>query len=170
MRRRASAAIGISLLAGVGAAGTTPELRRIGTAVASSTCIGEIANPRCAAETLIACFVRQTAALCGRVGASLRQVPRIENRLIEYVIERDSVITAEQITDDLRDLEWFKPGFTLVEIRMRNCVVDCASESWENLQVYLSAHPTGWRVVSWRIDSEPEAVPELPEEFRPKAP
>ncbi len=93
---------------------------RIGPEAATSTCLGAPATPACATETLLACLARGDAALCRAVGAATP--PRSgEPQQTEYVMERVSLIRPEDVTDDLRDLDWFKPGYALVEAQRRAC-------------------------------------------------
>ena len=143
-------------------------------ATATSTCIGASTTPVCAAETLLACFARADDALCRRVGA-VPPARRIENAgsiQIDYVIVRISVIRAADITDDTRDLDWYKPGYTLIEMDRRTCPAtqpSCDSDSWDDLQVYLRREPgaeRGWQIVAWRSESEPDLAPDIPDAFQ----
>ena len=116
-------------------------------------------------------------ALRSEIGGALDRLPTItagarEPGLIEYLIERVTVIRPEDITEELRDVDWFKPGYTLVEIRRRHCPADaaCGSEAWDDLQVYLRPRGDAWEVVSWRSEAEPEGAPEIPDAFRPQGP
>ena len=100
------------------------ELQRVGLRSATSTCIGDASSPRCAVDTLMACLARATRALCLRVGAELPD-PMPEPRAVEYVVERESVIRADEITDDLRDVAWFRPGYTLgIKLQGRSLLWD----------------------------------------------
>jgi hypothetical protein len=147
------------------------KIGRVGPGTATSPCIGTATSPVCMAETLLACFARADAALCSPAGADARAGAR-EPGLIEYLIERVTVIRPEDITEELRDLDWFKPGYTLVEIRRRHCPGDagCGSEAWDDLQIYLRPRGDLWEVVSWRSEAEPEGAPEIPDAFRPQGP
>lgn len=147
------------------------EIARIGPADATSACIGDAASQRCAAETLLACLARAEPALCRKVGlADIRGVPR-EPGAIEYVIERVSVIRAADVTEELRDVEWFKPGFALVEIIRRPCQAAgaCGEEPWDAVQVYLRPVDGRWEVVTWRGETEPDDLPEIPDLSRAPA-
>jgi hypothetical protein len=142
---------------------------------ATSTCIGAATTPTCAAETLLACLARGDESLCRRVGA-VPPARRLENAgsiQIDYVLVRVSVIKPEDITDDTRDLDWYKPGYTLIEMDRRSCPADQAScdlDTWDDLQVYLhkvvGADHTLWQVVFWRSESEPDLAPEIPDAFQ----
>src|SRR6185369_5929960 len=94
---------------------------RITPTTASSACIGTPGTPLCTAETLLACLVRNDDSLCRRIGVtSVVRNTEIPGPLqTEYALDRVSVITTNDINDDTRDLEWFKPGYTLVEISRR---------------------------------------------------
>lgn len=175
--RRLQALFLMTLMVAAGAACAEPshdDPGRITPATASSTCIGTAATPLCAVETLLACLVRNDDTLCRRVGATppTRNAETAGPLQTEYAIERMSVIRPNDITDDTRDLEWFKPGYTLVEVSRRLCPAseaDCATVDWEYLQVYLRPAATGggpWQVVTWRGDSENDTTPEIPDAFQ----
>lgn len=145
---------------------------RITPVSATSACIGGATTPSCATETLLACLTRGDAALCRAVSAAAPPRPAGEPMQTEYVLERVSIIRVEDISDDLRDVEWFKPGYALVEALRRACPAasaSCEDESWDDLQVYLrqrpGAEPAQWEIVYWRSDSEPDVSPELPDDF-----
>lgn len=145
------------------------KISRVAPGIATSDCIGANTSPTCMTDTLLACFARVEAALCRNAGISdLRAIAR-EPGTIEYVIERISVIRAEDITDDMREVEWFKPGYALVELRRRSCsptAATCATESWDDLQVYLRPRDGTWELVTWRGELESESAPEIPETFQ----
>ena len=145
---------------------TAPEKAgRIDAAHATSTCIGSAGSPVCATETLLACLARAQADLCTKVGTEAKTGDKAPGTL-EYIIDRVSVIRAEDITEDMRDVEWFKAGYTLIELRRRNCAAACGDESWEDMQVYLRPRGTVWDVVTWRGELEQEGAPEEPENFK----
>jgi hypothetical protein len=149
---------------------------RIGPDTATSLCLGAPSTPACAAETLLACLTRGDDALCRAVGTAVPPRASGEKQQTEYVTDRVSLIRPEDVTDDLRDLDWFKPGYTLVEAQRRSCpasAASCDGEAWEDLQVYLRQGPDGaaaWEVVHWRSESEPEVPQELPDDPQRKAP
>ena len=142
---------------------------------ATSTCIGSATTPVCAAETLLACLARGDETLCRRVGAvpPARRLDNAGKIQIDYVLVRTSVIRPEDITDDTRDLDWYKPGYTLIEMDRRACSADqaaCDLDTWDDLQVYLrkvvGADHTLWQVVFWRSESEPDLAPDIPDAFQ----
>ena len=142
------------------------KVGRIAPGQATSGCIGSASSPVCSTETLLACVARAEPALCAKVGADARAASR-EPGAIEYWIERVSEIRAEDITEDLRELEWFKAGYTLVELRRRGCRPEgCNDENWEDMQVYLRPRGASWEIVAWRGDLEQEGAPEVPDNFR----
>jgi hypothetical protein len=145
------------------------KIGRITPTQATSACVGSAGSPTCATETLLACFARADRSLCERVGADPRNGVR-EPGPTEYVIDRISVIRAEDITEDLREVEWFKPGYTLVELRRRRCAAECGDEPWEDMQVYLRPRGAAWEIVNWRGEVEEDEVPEMPEKFEPAKP
>src|SRR5262245_5418557 len=105
-----------------GAQTSTAKPGRVGPGVATRSCIGTAATPVCAAETLLACMARAEAELCRRVGvADPRTAVGQPPSLLEYVIDRSSIIKREDIPDDLRDTDWYKPGYALIEIERRSC-------------------------------------------------
>jgi hypothetical protein len=137
----------------------------VGAGQATSSCIGATTSPVCATETLLACFARANAELCAKIGVAPRAGGR-EPGPIEYIIDRVSVIRTEDITEELRELDWFKAGYTLIELRRRGCATgDCGNESWEDMQVYLRPQGEAWAIVAWR-GIEQEGAPEEPENFR----
>lgn len=145
---------------------------RIGLDSASSACIGSNATPVCAAETLLACLFRADGTLCRQAGLDPRTITR-EPTIVatEYAIDRVSVIRAEDVTEDLRDVDWFKPGFALVELRQRMCrAADCEDADWDDVQVYAQPVDNGWRIVTWRGDIGQENAPDIPDAFRAKQP
>jgi hypothetical protein len=135
---------------------------------ATSACIGGAGSASCATETLLACFARADKSLCEKVGADPRGIR--DPAPVEYVIDRVGVIRQEDITEDMRDLEWFKPGYTLVELRRRSCAAPCGDEPWEDMQVYLRQRGSAWEVVNWRAEVEEDEVPETPEDLKPAKP
>jgi hypothetical protein len=166
-------ALALWLATAPAAAQTKPAEAKVGLVApgaATSLCIGSATSPVCMAETLLACFARAEAGLCAKVGAD-PHAGRREPGLIEYVIERVNVIRAEDVTEDMRDVDWFKAGYTLVELRRRNCpaAAGCAGEPWDDLQVYLRPRGSAWEMVAWRGESEPEGAPEIPDAYRPQA-
>lgn len=141
---------------------------------ATSVCIGGTSTPICAAETLLACLARNDDTLCRRVGAvpPARHMGNAGQIQIDYVIVRVSVIRPEDITEDTRDLDWYKPGYTLIEMDRRACPATQArcdsDEDWDDLQVYLrpGAASGTWEVVTWRSESEPDLAPDIPDAFQ----
>jgi len=165
---RALLASALLALVPLAAAPQTPPAR-VAPGLATSRCIGDAGTARCAAETLIACLARAERALCQRVGAAVDAA--MQPRLVEYVIERESVIRPEQVTEDLRDVDWFKPGSVLVEAQLRACApaaAACDDEEWDELQIYLRQRDQRWEVVTWRLSAEPDRPGEIPEAFRPR--
>jgi hypothetical protein len=145
---------------------------RIAATAATSTCLGEPRSPQCAAETLLACLTRAEARLCRAVGIT-DVPPPAEPIQTEYVIERVSVIRPEDVTDDLRGLDWFKPGFALIEVLRRTCPAAmraCLDEEWEEIQVYAKPAGGRWEIVTWRGENQPDGVPDIPDTYRPPPP
>jgi len=168
--RRASTTLAMALLLLLSLPAAASDVQRIGPGnVATSACVGEATSARCAADTLMACIARAARGLCARVGAEPPDPPP-PPRLIHYAVERESTIRQDQITDDLQDVAWFKPGYVLLEILVRACSgneLDCETEPWEDLQVYLRQQGNAWRIVHWRAPGDPDDAPQIPEAFRP---
>ncbi len=148
---------------------------------ATSACIGQPTTPVCAVETLLACWMRGQPALCRAVAvvSESRAAERIAGPAAtaesetQYAIERASIIRREDVTDDLRGVEWFKPGFALVELVRRACPQGperCEDEPWQEMQIVLRPEAGRWSVVVWRSDNEPDTAPEIPDELRQPAP
>jgi hypothetical protein len=155
------------------------NILRITPGGAASDCLGVPTSPKCAAETLLACLARVDGALCRAVGVDLsragdRRGPATgASAAVEYMIDRITIIRPEDITEDQAGLDWFKPGFAMVEIQRRGCPIDgeaCFEEPWEDFQVVLRPRGQRWEVVIWRVDTEPDLAPELPEKLDPAAP
>lgn len=153
-------------------ANAASPMGRISGGTATSACIGSVSSPTCTAETLLACFARADVALCRRVnvmdaGSELSA----GSHTIEYIIDRQTTIKQQDITDDLKDLEYYKPGYVLLEIRRRDCaagLASCTDAAWSDLQVFVRPIPTGgWDVAAWRGDNEQESAPEIPETYEP---
>jgi hypothetical protein len=88
--------------------------------------------------------------------------------LMEYTVDRTTIIKREDITDDLKDIEWYKPGYALVEIQRRSCAAgsaNCADSSWTDLQIYARPRGNAWDIVTWRSETDEDATPELPDAF-----
>ncbi len=157
---------------GVGAgAQTNPAIpARVAPGLATSACIGDSKTPVCAAETLLACMARAEAELCRRVGiADPRPAIGQPPSLIEYTVDRTTIIRREDITDDLKDVDWYRPGYALVEIQRRSCAPkspNCAEESWTDLQIYARPRGNAWDIVTWRGESDEDAPPEIPDAFK----
>ncbi len=163
----------------IGAAQPPGNVSRIAPGGATSDCLGAPSSPKCAAETLLACLARNDTALCRAVGIdAARAIDRrgaaaSSSATVEYIIDRITVIRPEDVTEDQAGLDWFKPGFAMVEIQRRGCPLDieaCVEEPWEDFQVVLRPRGQRWEVVIWRVDTEPDSAPELPEKFDPSAP
>jgi hypothetical protein len=132
-------------------------------------CGGQARDVPCALALFFACAARQTDDVCAIVG--LTEIPKLVEKpqALEFAIERTSTIRPEDVTEELKHLSWFRPGFRLVEAQMRRCpdAGDCSGESWDDWQVYLREADGRFLVVYWRGDSEPEMAPEIPDAFLP---
>ena len=169
--RFVAAALALALAPTAPAIAAEVPPQRIGPGVASSVCIGETTSPRCAADTLLACFARAQRALCERVGAAPPD-PMPAPRLLHFVLVREGVIRAAAPGAELPDLPWFRPGVTLLELNYRACPADetaCGREPWEELQIYLRRAAAGWQVIHWHAPGDADQGGEFPDAFRPPA-
>lgn len=130
------------------------------------------ADVACAVARFYACAAAQDAAFCAQLGFA--EIPKLVEtpQPVEFVIERTSTIEAKDVTDDLKHLPWFRPGFLLVEAQARRCPANgsCEGEEWDDWQIYIRRDETTAQIVYWRGDSEPDQPPEIPESFRAPAP
>lgn len=164
-------AAGLAWASGAAMASEVPT-RRIGPSTASSACIGDVSSVACTVDTLLACLARANRALCVRTGAEVPD-PMAPPRMLFYAIERNSVIRREQVGDDQRDLPWFQPGHTLVEIRLRACPpgqATCPDEPWEDVQIYLQRQGQAWRILHWLAPGDSDMSPQIPDSFNPRPP
>lgn len=129
------------------------------------------ADVPCAVARFYACAAAQDAALCAQIG--LAEIPKLVEtpQPVEFVIERTSTIEAKDVTDDLKHLPWFRPGFLLIEAQARRCPASgsCEGEEWDDWQIYIRRDETSAQIVYWRGDSEPDQPPEIPDSFRAPA-
>jgi hypothetical protein len=119
---------------------------------ATSTCIGDPRTPLCAVETFLACSSRQNLDLCDLVGVKHFSYPD-EKYTSRYRIVSAKVLTQDDMTEDLKDTDWWKPGFvsfSLVEFYTHkdNTITP----------TYFSGitNPTdqGWGIIGWTIEAE----------------
>ena len=159
------------LLAGIAAAANaqTPAAPARAEIAGALACGGEARDVPCTVALFFACAARQSEEACARVGLS--EIPKlVENpQPIEFAIDRTSTIRPEDVTEELKHLAWFRPGFLLVEAQARRCpeTGSCADEDWSDWQIYLRADEGHHFVVYWRGDSEPETTPDIPDAFVP---
>lgn len=155
------------------------QVARVAPDQATSTCIGNLALPLCAAETLLACLVRDDPGLCRRVGVSeerwseQRRAAGGQPIQVEYQVEGVSIVRPEDVTEDTRDLDWYKPGYAVIEISWRSCPADrpnCGDEAWEEMQVFARPRNGQWDIAHWRIEGDSDTPPELPENLGRDAP
>ncbi len=123
------------------------ELRFIGVNDASSKCIDDPKTPLCAVETLMACFARHELDLCKKVGIvdlSFAGNPYTSR----YRVLSSNILTVDDMTEELKDAEWWKPGFAHIDV-YRSYFEDgsCPDEC----RYGYNAKPVGdkWEIVSW---------------------
>jgi hypothetical protein len=132
-------------------------------------CGGEARDVPCTLALFFQCAARQSDEVCARVG--LAEIPKLveQPQPLDYAIDRTSTIRPEDVTEELKHLAWYRPGFLLVEAEARRCPAagSCADEEWSDWQIYLRADEGRFFVVYWRGDSEPETTPDIPDAFVP---
>ena len=137
--------------------GQEGQIRRITPTEADSACIGNPITPLCAVETWIACITREDLSLCRAVGQDYEFFkPTGGLWAAEYVIERMHKIRPEDVTEELKDTDWFKPGYFDIVVRERFCALPqttCLGKTWS--RYYYNVKPVGglWHMVAWSEES-----------------
>jgi hypothetical protein len=138
----------------VDSAGAEEEkIKRITPTDADSACIGNPVTPLCAVETWIACHARDDLSLCRAVGQEPDWIkPGRPPWTYEYVVERVHKIRPEDVTEELKDTDWFRPGYFDIRIKERSCPppqTTCPGETW--FRYDYSVKPVGglWHMVAW---------------------
>lgn len=160
----------ILLLLGAAAHAGAGETRRAGPGVAPAPCATGSSGAACATDILVACIARVERELCARVGAEPPD-PASRPRRLQYRIDRESLIRADQVGGDHRATPWFRAGVTLVEFGLRDCdggEAACAREPWEEFQAYLRSRDGTWQVEHWRATGDADQGAQLPEAFAPR--
>lgn len=123
------------------------ELRFISTDDATSKCIGNPITPLCAVETFFACSARQDIDLCRKVGVINFSYPdkKITSR---YRVLKAKVLSEDDMTEELKDATWWKPGFvdfTIFRVFSEEgtCPDECRFSYIANLV------DSKWHVISW---------------------
>ncbi len=138
----------------VDSAGAEEEkIKRITPTDADSACIGNPVTPLCAVETWIACHARDDLSLCRAVGQEPDWIKTGRPPwTYEYVVERVHKIRPEDVTEELKDTDWFRPGYFDIRIKERSCPppqTTCPGETW--FRYDYSVKPVGglWHMVAW---------------------
>jgi hypothetical protein len=123
------------------------EVRTITATSATSDCIGDPRTPVCAVETLLACFARQDRGLCEK--ATRRKVElNSEQGSYRYRVLSVRILQEKDITPELRDADWWRPGYADVMIQDLDFI-----QPWcpKGCKVGYSVRPTatGWEVLEW---------------------
>ncbi len=132
------------------------KIKRITPTTADSTCIGDPITPLCAVETWLACLARIDLSLCRAVGQESEWLKPVRPPwTYEYVVERVHKIRPEDVTEELKDTDWFKPGYFDIVVRERYCPAlqtTCPGERW--FRYYYNVKPVGglWHMVAWSME------------------
>lgn len=142
----------------------TREVRRITQTEATSDCIGEPKTPLCAAETFLACTTRRKLELCHAVGVSLLSFDEDTDGIeyAEYVVLSQKVLRPENIAEDLKDSDWYRPGHVDIDLDKREYQADGTVWPRTGWGLYgIVVKPVGdkWHVASWALAGE-EDFPE----------
>lgn len=157
---------GVVLAAWLGAAHAADAPRLLAGEIRQ--CQGGAGTVACAVEALFVCLAARPPDSCLRPDA----VPAVERVVSaptpsEYRIERESVIRPEDVTGVAAELEWYRPGRTLVEAQRRVCPAgECADEAWDDYQIVLERRGERWEIVHWTELADPDTPAELPEGLR----
>ncbi len=133
--------------------GQEGQIRRITPTEADSACIGNPITPLCAVETWIACITREDLSLCRAVGQNYAFFkPAGGLWAAEYVIERMHKIRPQDVTEELKDTYWYKPGYFDIVVRERFCALPqttCLGKTWSRYYYYVKPVGGLWHMVSW---------------------
>ena len=131
------------------------EIRWIKQDKATSDCIGDVADPLCAVETLIACWVRVQPDLCSRVHDETPDptpTPDLKPFEAEYKVKSVRLLQARDIIGYLK-IAGYREGFAEVALLRR--FQDSAAQpniGWMTYFYYLKPVDTGWRVFGWNVN------------------
>ena len=136
--------------------GQEGQIRRITPSTADSACIGNPVTPLCAVETWFACHIRDDLSFCRVVGQEPDWMkPGPPMSAWEYVVERIHQIRPEDVTEELRNMDWFRPGYFEFWVKVRACPspqTTCPGETW--IRIYYSVKPVGglWHIAHEYIE------------------
>ncbi|CAA7624173.1 exported hypothetical protein [Magnetospirillum sp. LM-5] len=120
---------------------------------ATSTCIGVPRTPLCAAETFLACSLRNDEAMCDLVGAGPFGPRKAIAEKYKFVASR--VLTKEDYQRVDR-AEWAKPGTVSIVLQTSSCFKDGTCSPFERYTVLVSEKNGKWIVVSWNSAADDE--------------
>ena len=147
-------ALSVSTIGPVG--GQEGQIRRITPTTADSACIGDPITPLCAVETWVACFTRADLSLCRAVGQDYEFFKPTEVLWTrEYVVERVHKIQPEDVTEELKDTYWYKPGYFDIRVKERSCPppeTACPGKTWSRYYYYVKPVGSLWHIVSWYME------------------
>ncbi len=131
------------------------EIRWITQEKATSDCIGDITDPLCAVETLIACWARAEPDLCRRVHDETPDpvpTPELKPYKAEYRVKRVRLLQATDVFAYL-EIAGYREGFA--EIVLLRRFKDSAAQpniGWMTYSYYLKPVDDGWRVFGWNVN------------------
>lgn len=127
------------------------QVRIITPTESTSTCIGDPRTPVCAVETVMACALRLDMRLCGKVGITDYALPDKLADLYRYRVLSVRIIRPGDITLELQDVDWWKPGFARITIHEPDF-----RPSWcpNGCKMWYMAKPTetGWHILDWSVE------------------
>ncbi len=143
------AAVMMSPVAWAGGGESTAEERFISPTAATSNCIGDPVTPLCAVETRLACALRRDMRLCERVGVPEFLLPE-EMGTLRYRVISQKTIRTRDVTRELRNTDWFKPGY--VDVTIKDSAYNGEACQEHCITSFITKPVAqGWHVVTWAV-------------------
>ena len=123
-----------------------------------SHCIGDVSDPVCAVETLIACYALERPELCALLGVQgMRFEGDAQPNIFDYKIIEILPITTDRIPNRLRNKPWFNLNALEVRVAKRSCFTpsvckQLAEHSFFPSVYFLSPNGKEWRLAAWTND------------------
>lgn len=120
---------------------------------ASSSCIGDPRTPLCAVETFLACDMRRQMDLCRMVG--VEDLNFSGHALTEeYSMISEKVLRQQDIPEELKDSNWYRPGFVDITLDRRTHYGDgeiWPADGWQRYGYTLKPMGDLWHMASWAM-------------------